>query len=514
MVQSTITSAPPGNMVVPLSAIIDRLQGKMTAADLNALLLAVVGQRKSEVRPGDLITADLINQVLGDIQGLNAQVAALAGGTGATTKNSQAIITFHDARSAYSALVKKGSFLPETNSADALHSAISITAYLQDVASAALSAGVLSYVTGTDNLLEAFRRLYDRQRDLVVLFAAAIPGIPDTSDHRLFSTLLNIQLEQNDSLGGLSLKNALDSKNLDAAIAAQARINGLVMNQGGDVTTGNLEVTFGGSQGTETLVINSPTAAVILFNVTNKTNRTLTAIQLKAEFIEDSRKSWTQFATVVDPVTGNALASISLSPFDSNKPTDPSAKRQVGVAVRTPTGAADGDSGTLQLTASVPAPVGVIDSAERKLFVGSTASPPKPATITFTQDSPIASGDLANSTEGTPLTLDFTFNFNVLQGPQTRDFRSRVEISSSAADAGLFKIQFGPAALAIDAAASNATKKVSLPFQMTHGSKRTWRVVITPQAGASHKQLVLKAVVESIADGIKEEIGVPTISVK
>src|SRR5712691_747494 len=69
MAQSTITSATPGNMVVPLSAIIDQLQGKLSAADLNALLLAVVAQKRNEVRPSDLA----------DLQG---RVAALEGATG------------------------------------------------------------------------------------------------------------------------------------------------------------------------------------------------------------------------------------------------------------------------------------------------------------------------------------------------------------------------------------------------------------------------------------------------
>lgn len=80
MAQPTITSATPGNIVVPLSAILDQLQGKLSAADLNALLLAVVGQRRDEVRPGDLITADLMNQVLATLADLQMRVAQLETG--------------------------------------------------------------------------------------------------------------------------------------------------------------------------------------------------------------------------------------------------------------------------------------------------------------------------------------------------------------------------------------------------------------------------------------------------
>lgn len=72
-----ITVANPGNLVVPLSTIIDQLRGKLTAAEIEALLLAIVGGRRQQVQPGDLITADLFNQILADIADLNLRVAAL-----------------------------------------------------------------------------------------------------------------------------------------------------------------------------------------------------------------------------------------------------------------------------------------------------------------------------------------------------------------------------------------------------------------------------------------------------
>ncbi len=86
MPNKAITTANPGNMVVPLSVIIDQLQGKLSAAELNALLLAVVGQKKSEVRPGDLITADLVNQILNELAGLNTRVSILEAAGQPSTK--------------------------------------------------------------------------------------------------------------------------------------------------------------------------------------------------------------------------------------------------------------------------------------------------------------------------------------------------------------------------------------------------------------------------------------------
>ncbi len=90
MTSTSITSATPGNLVVPLSAIISQLQGKLSSADLNALLLSVVGNRQSTVSPGDLITADLINQMLSDISDLSTRVAALEG---ASVGNLQVVIS-------------------------------------------------------------------------------------------------------------------------------------------------------------------------------------------------------------------------------------------------------------------------------------------------------------------------------------------------------------------------------------------------------------------------------------
>ncbi len=88
---ATVTSSNPGNLVVPLSAIMQQLQGKLSAADLNALLLAVTGgQKTTVVLPGDLITADLMNQVLSDIADLEVRVATLE--TTATASQSPIII--------------------------------------------------------------------------------------------------------------------------------------------------------------------------------------------------------------------------------------------------------------------------------------------------------------------------------------------------------------------------------------------------------------------------------------
>jgi hypothetical protein len=73
------TLATPGNIVVPLSTILDQLKGKLTDVEINQLVAAIVGARQTEVRPGDLITSALVNQMLHDIDDLLVRVAKLEG---------------------------------------------------------------------------------------------------------------------------------------------------------------------------------------------------------------------------------------------------------------------------------------------------------------------------------------------------------------------------------------------------------------------------------------------------
>jgi len=84
---ANIAVANPGSLVVPLSAIIDQLQGKLSAADLNALLLAIVSKQKAGVAPGDLITADLMNMILNDIDDLNRRLVILEAAQPPEVKN-------------------------------------------------------------------------------------------------------------------------------------------------------------------------------------------------------------------------------------------------------------------------------------------------------------------------------------------------------------------------------------------------------------------------------------------
>ena len=507
MATTSTTTVSPGNVVVPLSAIVDRLQGRLSSAEIDQLLYGILSKRKTEVRPGDLITADLVNQILHDLDDLTTQIAALAGGS--TTKNSHAIATFADAWKAYGALVKNGSFLPTgATTADALKAATAITAQLQDVVYAAVSGGTLAYAGGMETMLAAFRRLYDRQRDVVVMFSAPIAGIADTTEHRRFATLLNTRLEQDDASGASSLKKALDTSDLDGAMRAQDRVNSMIQTQGGDVTTGNLEVTYQGAVGnTESLVINGgPTT--YRFNVANKTNRALD-VDLKAEFID--KATWNSQISIVN-VDGSARSHVPLSAFDPTRPDDAAAKQEIRVVVATPA-ANDGETGTLRLTASVPPPIDRRHSADRQLTVKSSAVPQTPGIVAWAPGTPVVSGDLSQVSEGDSVDLTFKFTFSKGTGPATRSFRFRLDVSSAAANDQFFFVEFAPSEVGLDAAASSASKKVSKAFQMADGDQRTVKATITALPGAKTKNLSFKGVAESATEGVKVESQSFTVSV-
>ena len=56
-----------GDLVISVSEIFDRLQSKVDPNTLEQLLRDIVSGRRKQVRPGELITAELINQILAEL---------------------------------------------------------------------------------------------------------------------------------------------------------------------------------------------------------------------------------------------------------------------------------------------------------------------------------------------------------------------------------------------------------------------------------------------------------------
>lgn len=77
------TTTDPGTISVPMSSILDALEGVLTEAERTALFEQLIGLRPAGVSPGDLITAELFNQMLSDINDLSIRLTKLEGAAGA-----------------------------------------------------------------------------------------------------------------------------------------------------------------------------------------------------------------------------------------------------------------------------------------------------------------------------------------------------------------------------------------------------------------------------------------------
>lgn len=85
-----------GDLVIPISEIFDRLQSTVDANTLEQLLRDIISGRRNQVRPGELITAELMNQILAQLESLEARVTRLEAGTGTTPTQGQVVITSLD----------------------------------------------------------------------------------------------------------------------------------------------------------------------------------------------------------------------------------------------------------------------------------------------------------------------------------------------------------------------------------------------------------------------------------
>jgi len=79
-----------GDLVISVAEIFDRLQTKVDAATLEQLLRDILAGRRDRVRPGELITAELINQMLAELESLEERVTRLEAGV--TTPSEAAVI--------------------------------------------------------------------------------------------------------------------------------------------------------------------------------------------------------------------------------------------------------------------------------------------------------------------------------------------------------------------------------------------------------------------------------------
>src|SRR5215216_395760 len=83
-----------GDLVISVSEIFDRLQSKVDPVTLDQLLRDIISGHRRQVRPGELITAELMNEMLAQLESLEGRVTALEAGTGVPTQpENPAVIT-------------------------------------------------------------------------------------------------------------------------------------------------------------------------------------------------------------------------------------------------------------------------------------------------------------------------------------------------------------------------------------------------------------------------------------
>ena len=84
--ESALRLVKPGEMVVSITDILNQLGNKITDAEKQQLLIAILSPRREYVQPGELLTSDLMSQILVDIADLQVAVATLQSATATTLK--------------------------------------------------------------------------------------------------------------------------------------------------------------------------------------------------------------------------------------------------------------------------------------------------------------------------------------------------------------------------------------------------------------------------------------------
>jgi hypothetical protein len=77
------TTADAGTISVPMSSILDALESVLSEDERAKLFEQLIGLRPTTVAPGDLITAELFNQILSDLNDLSIRLSVLEGAAGA-----------------------------------------------------------------------------------------------------------------------------------------------------------------------------------------------------------------------------------------------------------------------------------------------------------------------------------------------------------------------------------------------------------------------------------------------
>jgi len=425
-----------------------------------------------------------------------------------------------ETRAAYRDLINKNVFLANATTfglnvpppALSLTPRLTVTAALQSVMNSASERFTALCRCGCavspEKGIAVMQDLYEVQKSLVGVLNTSFTGVFDTNT-AIFASLLNAYLDTaipGTPPNNLSLKAAIQASGLKAAIAAQNAINGLALNWSGEAVTGNLQVTYQGSNRGLTLVAGDTTPFLYTYRVTNMTNRTLD-IQLSAGF-DAPRADWSANVTLRD-ATGAAVSSVTLEPFSPNNQNNPAAFRDIIVAVVTPV-APIGTTGTLRFRAEVPPPAGVADeeTTPQPLVIGEGEEPEPATTVTFLGPVEI-DGNPNSAPVGDEITYTFRFRFHTTQGQTTRDFRLFVDITSPSSVAGLYTIRFGNRQSETDTSVISPTRRATRTFPLTNDLDDLVIMHVIPQSGAPSAPLTFAARIQSTTDTTLRDVTPP-----
>jgi len=342
------------------------------------------------------------------------------------TEHDATASTLQEAWEAYRGLVTERAFLPNDVTSDAIGARITILNAFQTVMAVAsqkaalAAAGSLDY----DNALEAFDALYAVQKELAVLLEGSIPGTSDPPDRVSFGTTLLAYLDTAIPGGITALKPAIALGDLPKTIQAQQAINQIADTGSGEgAALGFIDVVYQSSSRGIKLVPGDKDPFPNTFTVSNHTDKTLT-INLAAT-ISAAHGTWdgsVQFKNTNDVfITSVKLAS--------------QVSQDVNAAITVPGDAKIGDSVTLTVNVSVPAPhnknaQAVLDTLE----VAGAEGPPIDYTVVF-DDPSLPGGDLNDVQPGATLTYIMNVHYTATKPPNTATFTMRVTLTSDPASA-------------------------------------------------------------------------------
>ncbi|MEF8866680.1 MAG: hypothetical protein V5A20_13060 [Salinibacter sp.] len=271
---------------------------------------------------------------------------------GVASTTDGATIVFETARAVYRSLLEARAFEPaELQSTSQVEAMTTIRGDLRGLLERA-GQGATRTAQGSDvaGTLDAFQHLYEEQIRVMERFRKDIEGIEEEGPRQRFAGDVEARLRQTGGSNlSATLKSALSDDDLVAAIDAQAAVNEYVGRWVGDtIATGPTTLQHVGSPDGDVLVPpgteGAPSTFTYEFDLKNETDQRLT-FQLSAQATAPTG-DWTGSTTVRD-AQGNETTTIKI---------DSATTETLTVDVTPPQGTTVGETATLTVRATVPAP--------------------------------------------------------------------------------------------------------------------------------------------------------------